>query len=139
MHELIYVSAARRPFDTAQLAAVLEQSRRNNAKVGVTGILLYEGGSFLQVLEGEREVVEALYQRVAGDDRHYRLQRLRARPIATRSFAAWTMGFVSLDPKLALPQRHALLSNGSLEDGGAELLAFLDGFRNGQWRSYILS
>lgn len=138
MHELIYISAARRLFDSGQLAGLLEQARRNNAKLGVTGILLYEGGSFIQVLEGDQDAVEALYQRVSADDRHYRVQRLRERPIKTRSFADWTMGFVAIDPKLMLPRRHALISNGSLQDDASELLSFLDAFRNGQWRSYIL-
>jgi hypothetical protein len=139
MLELIYASAARRPFDDGQLAELLTKARANNARLGVSGILLYDQGSFLQVLEGDEPTVLPLFERIARDDRHDRVSILRRTTITTPSFGAWTMGFVSLDPKLIkqLPARHALRSNGSFEGDAVDVLAILDQFRAGQFRQYI--
>jgi len=140
MHEIVYSSAAQRLFDLQQLARMLEAARRNNAALCVSGILLYEGGSFVQVLEGEETVVRPLFEKISRDARHHRITVLREGPIATRSFTEWTMGFVTLDPQLTreFPKRHGLSSNGSLMDDSASVIEVLDGFRRGRWRNYIL-
>jgi hypothetical protein len=59
--QCIYASAAGRAFDTEELAQLLKVARDNNAKLGLTGMLLYAEGSFFQVLEGPAQVVDALY------------------------------------------------------------------------------
>lgn len=140
MYEMIYASSARRLYDPMELGHMLEGARRNNAALSVSGILLYDAGSFLQVLEGEQDVVMRLYEKIARDARHERVQVLRQGPVATRSFSSWSMGFVALDPQLrkAFPDRHALSSNGSLAEHPTAVLELLDRFRAGQWRSYIL-
>jgi hypothetical protein len=140
MYEIIYSSAARRLFELQQLGAMLEAARLNNGRLGVSGILLYEAGSFLQVLEGEEAVVTALFSKIAGDTRHSSVRVLRQRTIAARSFSEWTMGFVTLDPQLmrSFPKRHALSSNGSSTEDAAATIELLDQFRAGRWRSYIL-
>jgi hypothetical protein len=141
VYEIIYTSAAARLPDPGELSAILETARRNNQRLAVTGILLYASGSFLQVLEGDEAVVRELYERIAGDGRHYRVRMLRERMVASRSFGTWSMGFVALEARLrgALPAgSHALSSNGSLSDDAQDLLALLDAFRDGQHRSYIL-
>jgi hypothetical protein len=140
MKEIVYASAARRLFDAAELGTLLEQARRNNGRLGVSGILLYESGSFLQVLEGEPATLSELYQRISGDPRHYRVQVLREAVITKRSFGEWSMGFVSLDAQLlrGLSKRHGLSSNGSLLEERAPVAEILEQFRNGQWRNYIL-
>jgi hypothetical protein len=141
MQELIYASAARSLLDPLQLGKILEVSRRNNARLGVTGILLYHEGSFFQVLEGEPDTLSALYARIQQDPRHRNLVELRSSVVERPSFGAWSMGFVSLDPMLlrALPGRHALSSNGTLEREPAAILSLLDQFREGQFRRYVLA
>lgn len=140
MRELVYISAARRHCDPAELAAILEPARKNNARLGVTGILLYDAGSFIQVLEGDEPVVRELFETIKRDPRHHQVLVLGERSIDKRSFGEWTMGYVSLDPALLkqLPKRHGLSSNGSLEDQRAEIVQMLDAFRDGRWRSYIM-
>jgi hypothetical protein len=140
MFEMVYTSAARRMMDPQELGQILSTARRNNGRLGVSGILLYEGGSFLQVLEGDEPVVRELFQTIARDERHFRVKVIEERPIAERSFSAWTMGFVSLDPKVMreFPQRHSLGSNGSLDDASASVVHMLDAFRSGRLRSYIM-
>ncbi|HEX5661670.1 MAG TPA: BLUF domain-containing protein [Polyangiales bacterium] len=136
MLELVYVSAARRPFDEGQLAALLAQARAKNARLGVVGILLYDHGSFLQVLQGEESTVMPLFETIARDARHERVSVLQRNIVQEASFGAWTMGFVSL-ATTPLPSRHALRSNGTFEGTALEVLAVLDHFREGQWRQYI--
>jgi hypothetical protein len=140
MFEMVYTSAARRMMDPQELGQILTVARKNNGRLGVSGILLYESGSFLQVLEGDEPVVRELFQTIERDERHFRVKVIEERKIDRRSFSAWTMGFVSLDPKLIreLPQRHGLTSNGSLDDASASIVHMLDAFRSGRLRSYIM-
>ena len=91
---LIYVSrtstAAER--DLAQTVSdVLRVSRRNNAKAGVTGMLLTFRGHFIQALEGHHSSVEATLARVAGDERHTDVKVLGADFCTSRAFGRWAM------------------------------------------------
>lgn len=105
MFTLVYASSAARAFSTEDLLTLLAQSRAKNERLGVTGILLYKDGDFMQVLEGEEQVVTALYERIAADPRHNSLTRLIQATHSQRQFPAWSMGFHDLsDPALhALP------------------------------------
>lgn len=96
LYSLVYVSSAVSLFSPAALLALLEQSRANNARVDVSGILLYKEGNTMQLLEGERDAVLALYERIARDPRHRGLLRLLEGPIETRQFADWSMAFHDL-------------------------------------------
>ena len=139
MYELVYASAARRLFNPLELAELLKRARANNERLGVSGALLYHEGSFLQVLEGDERAVKALFSVIQQDARHWRVLVLREGPVAARSFEAWSMGFVSLDPVLlAEAGRHSLWSNGSLTDETSDVLRFLDRFRRGEWRRYVM-
>ena len=90
---LVYVSAATRSFDQRDLAELLQTSRRNNAALGVTGLLLHVGGNFMQALEGDDEQVDALYRKISADPRHARIVTILRQPIDERVFADWAMGF----------------------------------------------
>jgi hypothetical protein len=141
MNEVVYVSAARTLLDPLQLGEILSVARRNNAQLGVTGILLYHQGSFMQVLEGAEDALSTLFERICRDPRHTRIVKLRERAITTRGFGAWSMGFVSLDSRLLseLPGRHALSSNGSLDTDASIVLPLLDQFRQGQYHRYVMA
>ncbi len=95
--QLIYVSSARGLLPENELLNILEVSRRKNAERDITGILLYKGGNFLQVLEGPEDAVTALYTTISRDTRHDGLLLIAQRPIAARDFPDWTMGFVDLE------------------------------------------
>lgn len=84
------------------LLDILAASRRNNPKNGITGMLLYKDGTFLQVLEGERDKVESLYKHIERDGRHRSLLTLLSENIAERSFGEWSMAFRDVSaPELA--------------------------------------
>lgn len=94
LYQLIYVSSA----DSAdmsedELARILESAVRHNTPDGITGMLLYAGGSFMQVLEGERAQVEETYARVERDPRHHDVMMIDAQPVEARDFTQWRMGF----------------------------------------------
>lgn len=97
MFSLTYVSSAVRPFSEDELGDLLARSRSNNARLGVTGMLLYKDGNFMQVLEGEEEVVRGLYAKISADPRHRGEIVLHQGSSEGRSFPEWTMGFRNLD------------------------------------------
>lgn len=97
LHEIVYVSLAVRPMDQTELMALLDESRRHNEACGVTGALVYYRHEFLQLLEGEREVVDALYDAIRKDPRHQQVYTVWDGPLQVRSFDRWSMGFVSPD------------------------------------------
>jgi Sensors of blue-light using FAD len=94
---LTYVSSATRPFSSSDLDELLATSRDNNAGLGVTGMLLYKDGNFMQVLEGEEEDVRALYHKIMGDPRHKGEMVLLEHHAQERQFPGWSMGFRDLD------------------------------------------
>lgn len=90
----IYCSASSDPnLGPAELNLLLAKARAANAKLGITGILLFHKGSFFQVLEGPRDVVEGLYQSIRSDQRHSRITKILQESIPQRNFAEWTMGY----------------------------------------------
>lgn len=97
MISVIYGSSAHRPLSDSELLAILETSRRNNAKWGITGMLLYRSGNFLQVLEGEEDVIDELLERIHSDPRHHEVIEYSRRTITEREFGEWLMGFTNLE------------------------------------------
>ncbi|MBY0453644.1 MAG: BLUF domain-containing protein [Burkholderiaceae bacterium] len=80
----------------AAIEDILAQSRQHNPGCGITGILCYGGGIFLQAIEGGRSAVNALYGQILHDARHEDVQLLHYEEIAERRFGGWTMGQVNL-------------------------------------------
>jgi len=93
MHYVIYMSTAVKPFTDDELKELLIQSRRNNLRDNITGMLLYSRGSFVQVLEGDKEPLEALYVKILADKRHRSIFQLAYKPLEKRNFPHWSMGF----------------------------------------------
>jgi hypothetical protein len=137
--QCIYCSApTKADFSPADLAAVLDQSRDNNAKSGVTGILLFHNRTFFQVLEGDRLVVEALFEKIEKDKRHRRVTKIAVEPIRQRAFADWSMGYpkISTQELETVPGLNDFFARGNsyLELGEGRAKALLGAFKDGQWR-----
>jgi len=94
---LMYASRAADSVNQDELAAILKKSKANNPPLGVTGVLCFSGGIFLQLLEGGRSSVSALYNRIANDPRHHDVVLLSYEEISERGFAGWSMGQVNLN------------------------------------------
>ena len=93
MLQLVYISTSRQPLDPQALDQILAVSRRNNAKAGVTGLLLSGGRRFLQVLEGPEHQLHATFDRIAADPRHFAIVELSKREIMSRQFGEWAMAY----------------------------------------------
>jgi hypothetical protein len=92
---LLYASRAIDPSSDA-IEAILTQSRQYNPTSGITGILCYGGGIFLQAIEGGRMPVSELYGHIQKDTRHKDVVLLHYEEIAERRFGGWTMGQVNM-------------------------------------------
>ncbi len=137
----IYSSAATVEFSQAEIVALLEQARKNNAAIGVTGGLLYDKGSFFQILEGEPDVLEALYSKIEQHPRHNRVTKIVEEPIDSLDFSEWTMGYagVTKEQLASIEGLNDFLSSlgsyADLDEGRAKLL--LNAFKKGKWRASI--
>lgn len=88
--QLIYMS---QPFgyDGAILAGILTSARRNNRLNGITGALICRHDVYLQLLEGDAAAIDALFRRIAADDRHLDVTLLSRAEVADRLFPDWAM------------------------------------------------
>ena len=91
------VSSAAKPFSKTDLLDLLVKAREKNARLGITGILLYKDGNFMQLIEGEEQAVQDLIHLIEYDTRHRGLLILSRNTIAQRSFPEWSMGFCDLN------------------------------------------
>ena len=92
---LIYASRAA-DASAAAIEAILTQAREHNPSSGITGVLCYGGGVFLQAIEGGRSQVSALFGHIQRDPRHQDVELLHYEEIDERRFGGWTMGQVNL-------------------------------------------
>lgn len=120
MKRIIYASAASEDVDQATLDAILAAARKNNAVLGVTGILLFGNGVFIQVLEGEDDNVDRLAMHIEQDPRHNDFDILYEHPIERRAFGAWDMAYKILDKDSI-----AFLNGALAQSSGEELVEYL--------------
>jgi hypothetical protein len=92
----MYASRAVASVDQEELLAILRKSKANNPATGITGVLCFSEGIFLQVLEGGRAPVNRLYNRIVADSRHSNVELLSYEEIGERRFAGWSMGQVNM-------------------------------------------
>jgi hypothetical protein len=101
----LYASRPAASPDAKAVETILEQSRRNNPAIGVTGLLCVADNIYLQVIEGGRDEVCELFNTIVRDDRHVQVRLLVYEEIGERRFGNWTMGQISverLNPSLLL-------------------------------------
>lgn len=91
LSELIYLSFRSPKCSDEDIYNILKTSVVNNAKQGVTGVLVYSKTKFLQVLEGDKGLVLDLYDKVKLDTRHRQVIILSLKPIHKRHFSGWQM------------------------------------------------
>lgn len=96
MIHLIYISSATKWPSEEELTALLEQARSRNAHQNVTGMLLYDNATYMQVLEGNREDVYEIFASISRDPRNTGIVKLVEEEIEQRDFPDWSMGFKDL-------------------------------------------
>ncbi|MBV8819161.1 MAG: BLUF domain-containing protein [Acidobacteriaceae bacterium] len=139
LHQIAYCSLNRIPADELprELHAILDASRRNNAPLGVTGALLYNQGSFAQVLEGPLPVVERIFEAIQCDPRHSDVMVIASGPIEKRSFPLWSMAFAGHERLAEIPEVAVAFEDifGGAGRGAQDLLRLLQELviEEGEW------
>lgn len=97
MYNLLYTSSSIVEADQEVLNQILQTARVNNEQLGITGILLYSEGSFVQLLEGEEAEVKQTFDKISRDPRHHNIELVIEANATDRYFPQWQMGFKWLD------------------------------------------
>ena len=101
IYYLVYASAATQLFSKAALLELLTKAREKNQRLGISGLLLYKDGDFIQLLEGPKAAVKALFNTIDHDPRHVGSMIMTEGERDERLFADWSMGFRNLaDPEV---------------------------------------
>ena len=95
INQLIYSSSASKKMLKSDLYIILRQARKNNEFIGVTGLLIYADKYFFQVLEGQKEAVSQLFEKISNDKRHYDVQILGESNINICAFPNWRMAYAT--------------------------------------------
>ncbi len=95
LERLLYRSKATHTLGSLHLFNMLSEARAKNARMGITGHLLYTEEVFVQCIEGSPEAIESLWKSLQRDHRHYDLELLARGPLEIRRFSDWTMAFSS--------------------------------------------
>ncbi len=140
--QLVYISAANKEFTEDELQEMLSKARANNKSLNISGMLLFHQGSFIQALEGSKDVVESLYSKISEDTRHSETRVLFRGELEERDFETWSMGFYRSNQtaKENLAGFHQFLKSGFRRkddtDPSAARKALLQ-FREGNWRQQV--
>ncbi|TLS67547.1 BLUF domain-containing protein [Mariprofundus erugo] len=135
---IIYASKDRAGFTNETVLGLLTKARDNNEALNVTGMLLFDGNSFFQVLEGEETVVSHLFDRISQDKRHYNIVQIVREAIPHRHFSNWSMGYApvsredlnSIDGLNDFFDQSTCLAD--IDEGRAKKL--LHAYTKGMWR-----
>lgn len=92
----IYVSSSKGLMSEEELSALLTSIRRSNLEHDITGMLLYQDGNIMQVIEGEQRKIEQLFRNIALDDRHTGIIKLVEEKISHREFSDWSMSYKNI-------------------------------------------
>ena len=146
VHRLVYSSSATVDFSPDDLIALPGKAKATNERLHVSGMLLYHEGTFIQVLEGDQEVVESLYALIEHDDRHEEPRVLLREDEVERSFGEWTMGFfrASAETIRSVDGMNDFLRGAGESGAGARpeetedrARKILEQFKVGRWRRSI--
>lgn len=93
VRQIVYVSSSPSRNEPKDIESILAQARLNNEVEGITGLLVFSDGSFLQVLEGDEDAVRRRYELISRDRRHSFVIKLLDREVPQRMFPDWSMAW----------------------------------------------
>jgi len=135
LFHIVYVSFSCSQLSEKELKDLLTEIRRKNKSHDVTGMLLYNDGSFIQVVEGEKQILKDLYERIKKDSRHENIVKLVEEPIEKRTFPDWSMGYEVVDYKQVskIPGYSNFMSSDNPEElikgSTKEIMSLLNSFK----------
>ena len=97
MHSLLYVSDIAEGLDASAVSDILSESRTNNNRDDITGLLIFDGQRFAQFVEGPPPPMQGLLKRLEGDVRHKNMELLWSARAAQRRFPTWRLGYLKFD------------------------------------------
>ena len=97
LYNLCYVSSATKSLSDSDLEHLFRVNKRNNTDLKISGILVYNHGNFLQILEGEKQKIDTLFNKIRLDKRHNHIIELISTSIEERIFDDYELGFVIVD------------------------------------------
>lgn len=101
INQLVYLSEAVQKMSRQDLLSIQEKAIQNNEPIDVTGSLFYNGGWFLQILEGPLATLTSLYQKIEKDPRHANTRIIYNEPARFRTFGRWSMNMINLEDRQA--------------------------------------
>ena len=129
-HTIVYISNAVKLFKEGHLDKLFYQSVQNNTLKNITGILLYNEGTFIQILEGEEQTLNNLFMTIHTDRRHNNITKILDRRIGERLFKKYRTGFNTLNNYRQLEILETFLTNRINSSHAHALLALLSPFLN---------
>ena len=97
LDSLVYVSSATRLLSLEEIGYLLNRARERNKEYGITGVLLYIGGNFMQYIEGPKDNLDIIYKIIQEDDKHTGLFLVSQEAIEKRQFGDWAMAYQTID------------------------------------------
>lgn len=92
LSQLVYVSNRKSNCTQEEIDKIVASCKKNNPALGITGVLLYSESKFIQLVEGESNVITELYDKIKKDPRHSNTMMVSYAPIKEKSFPSWHMG-----------------------------------------------
>lgn len=131
LRQLVYCSSAQSNITAEKLERITEDSLPFNHQNNITGILLFDGDYFFQVIEGESDTILWLFDHLHNDDRHTNIVKIADMAIKERDFGHWHLRTIYLDPSddcYWLPPDLMIRRD-------SRVFGLLNGFATGRWRS----
>ncbi|WP_375399263.1 BLUF domain-containing protein [uncultured Amnibacterium sp.] len=133
MFTTVYISRSTTDLNADDLTALLTECRIKNRRRGLTGMLLYREGQFIQALEGPEYMVHATMDRIMKDPRHVEVEVLAEEEVKGRQFPGWSMGYREIDEaaSLTMPGYRGVLTSGrgAAQSSTTEAKLLLEWFR----------
>lgn len=134
MFSVVYASRATKELSAEEIDCLLVSARTNNARLGISGVLLYGRKQFFQYFEGTREAIDEVYERIRHSSLHTDIVELESLPISRRLFNRWFMGFADAPESVLQRLSHEqwdrerpwLETRETVSDGMRRLLSFID-------------
>ena len=137
--QIIYASASAQKMSSEELAEILRIARENNAAQDISGMLVYHGGSFLQVLEGPEGAVNSLFVKIEKDPRHGEINILFRDTVPEKEFEEWSMGYIDATGDAAQSEGYIdyMRDLERMTLDGTRGRRILKMFQDGNWRQSI--
>ena len=132
---MVYISSAKLGVSEREIAGIVNAAKVKNEHAGITGILLYNNGNFMQLIEGDVENVESLFDIIKQDRRHSEVTLLLKENITHRNFDEWRMAFKNIDslkkmePEILSPFLSEELDFSIYQHNPYRALTFLETFK----------